>query len=96
MKGCRALGVGALTLLGLMCLNVVGGERSGGAVIFTSETINSGGIFFSSSGNISFGATIGQSSATEPVTIGSKSLAPGFWNHAPSGRAPSATLFLFR
>jgi hypothetical protein len=96
MRGCWALGVGVLTLLGASCLEAAGGERTGGGITFASETVNSGGISFSSRGNITLGATIGQSLSTKSLTSANKSLLPGFWYQVPSETMPSPTLFMFR
>ena len=96
MRGCWALGLGVLTLLGASCLDAVAGERTGGGITFASETINSGGISFSSGGNIILGASIGQSLSTKPLTSANTSLSPGFWNQGSPEMIPSPTLFMFR
>lgn len=92
----RAAIVGVLIVVGLSCLAAIGGERSGGAITFTAESINSGGIAFSTRGSISLGASVGQLAATRSLTTGASTLSPGFWRGPVCETGPLPTLFLFR
>ncbi len=84
-----------VTICWLFGQKSIAGERSSGRITFTTESINGGGISFSSSGTTSFGATLGQSSATKPTTSADKSLAAGFWSQIPPVH-PAPTLFSFK
>ena len=96
MVGDRAFVVGILMLLGLFCLIATGGERSGGAIRLTAESINSGGVSFSTGANISLGGALGQPFATKSVTAGDISLSPGFWSQVSNETKLRPTLFLFK
>ena len=96
MRGCWAVGVGVLTLLGTPYLDASGGERTGGAITFSSDSVNSGGISFASCGNITLGSSVAQPLSTKPLTSANKSLSPGFWNQVSSEIIASPTLFMFR
>ena len=96
MVGDRAFIAGVLLFLGTICLTTVGGERSGGVIHFTAESINSGGVSFSAGANISLGGTIGQPFATKTIHAGDTSLSPGFWNQVSNEAKPNRFLFLIR
>ena len=96
MVGDRAFVVGGLIFLGSICLIAIGGDRAGGSIRLTSESINSGGVSFSTAANISIGGTIGQPFATKTIHAGDTSLTPGFWNPIPNETKPRPTIFLFR
>jgi hypothetical protein len=96
MVGDRDFIVGVLTFLASICLTAIGGERSGGAIHFSSESINSGGVSFRAGANISLGGTVGQPCATKTVNAGDTSLSLGFWHPVPNETKPLPTLFLFR
>lgn len=96
-SACRVAKTAALSaLFGLLPLQSNAGERTSGTVAITSESVNSSGISFSSSGAISFGSTLGQPISTKPQHSGDKAVLPGFWNRVAEGRAPAPTLFMFR
>ena len=96
MVGGRAFIVGVLTFLASICLTTRGGERSGGAIRFSAESINSGGVSFRAGANISLGGTVGQPCSTKIANAGDTSLSLGFWHPVSNETKPRGTLFLLR
>jgi hypothetical protein len=96
MVGDRGFVVGLLVFLGSFCLIATAGDRAGGSIRLTSESINSGGVSFSTGATISLGGTVGQPFTTKSIHAGETSLTPGFWSQIPTETKPRGTLFRFR
>jgi len=93
---CGMVLVAVLVLVGIFAIGSVAGERTGGAFVFSAESINSGGVSFSSRDSVSLGATLGQPTSTKSRSSGGNSVLPGFWNQFSDRRKPAPTLFMFR
>ncbi len=71
-------------------------EAAESSIRLHSRAVNSGGVSFASSGNVTLGATLGQGFHHSSICLENVSLASGFWNLTITAPVPSPSLFLFK